>query len=119
MHGRIRTALLARPRVPAIIIEHRAADFRRIERRWVRDYRGRSATSADFIELASRVSGQDLTEFLNAWLYGDTTPPMPGHPDWVVIPAASAAARSATSADLPARFPLPGAARHAAGLHKH
>ena len=95
------------------------ADFRRIERRWVRDYRGRSATSADFIELASRVSGQDLTEFLNAWLYGDTTPPMPGHPDWVVIPAASAAARSATSADLPARFPLPGAARHAAGLHKH
>jgi hypothetical protein len=25
-------------------------------------------------------------QFLNAWIYGTTTPPMPGHPDWTVEP---------------------------------
>src|SRR6185295_18646683 len=33
------------------------------------------------------VSGQDLTAFLRDWLSGTTTPAMPGHPDWTVIPA--------------------------------
>ncbi len=62
------------------------AAFRELERTWVQRYRGRSASSADFIALASEVSGQDLTAFLNAWLYGATTPAMPGHPDWTVDP---------------------------------
>jgi hypothetical protein len=30
---------------------------------------------------------EDLRAFLNAWLYGTKTPPMPGHPDWTVNPA--------------------------------
>ena len=30
--------------------------------------------------------------FLRDWLYGTETPPMPGHPDWTVLPAEYAAA---------------------------
>ena len=37
--------------------------------------------------LASLVAHQDLRPFLTSWLYGTTTPPMPGHPDWKVTPA--------------------------------
>ncbi|WCB92622.1 hypothetical protein DSM104299_01319 [Baekduia alba] len=62
------------------------ATFQRIEREWLRAYEGRSASTDDFIALASRVSGQDLSGFLRAWAYGTTTPPMPGHPDWKVDP---------------------------------
>ena len=32
--------------------------------------------------LASEISGRDLSGFFEAWLYGEKTPPMPGHPDW-------------------------------------
>jgi aminopeptidase N len=60
------------------------ATFQRIEREWVDRYRGRSASTADFIALASEVSHRDLSGFLRAWLYGTETPPMPGHPDWTV-----------------------------------
>jgi aminopeptidase N len=60
--------------------------FRAIERAWVRTFRGRSASTEDFIALASRVSGQDLTVFLRDWLFGTKTPAMPGHPDWTVNP---------------------------------
>jgi aminopeptidase N len=74
--------------------------FERIERAWVHHYRGRSASTWDFIRLASAVSGQDLRDFLTAWLYDTTTPPMPGHPDWTVAPApvGSPSARSVTPA---------------------
>ena len=63
------------------------AAFQAIEREWVRRYRDRSPSTADFIDLASQVSHQDLHAFLHAWLYDTTTPPMPGHLDWTVIPA--------------------------------
>jgi aminopeptidase N len=62
------------------------AAFGRLERAWVRRHGGRSAGTEDFIELASQVAGRDLSGFLEAWLYGRTTPPMPGHPDWTVDP---------------------------------
>jgi len=64
--------------------------FERLERTWVTKYRGRSASTADYINLASRVSGQNQTAFLKAWLYGTKTPPMPGHPGWKVAPVGSA-----------------------------
>ena len=60
--------------------------FARLERAWAQRYRGRSASTAEFIALASRVARRDLTAFLEDWLYGTTTPPMPGHPDWTVNP---------------------------------
>jgi aminopeptidase N len=62
--------------------------FRQIEQAWAARYRGRSASTRDFINLASEVAGRDLHAFLTAWLYSTTTPPMPGHPDWTVTPGA-------------------------------
>ncbi|WP_428985861.1 M1 family metallopeptidase [Streptomyces pyxinicus] len=63
-----------------------AGIFERIERSWVTTFRGRAAGTRDFVTLASRVAGEDLTPFLTAWLYGPHTPPMPGHPDWRTDP---------------------------------
>ncbi|MEV7084320.1 M1 family metallopeptidase [Streptomyces sp. NPDC093085] len=60
--------------------------FARLERDWVRIHRDATATTADFTALAAEVAGRDLGEFFRAWLYGATTPPMPGHPDWRADP---------------------------------
>ncbi len=60
--------------------------FDKLERTWLQRYAGRSASTDDFIALASSVSGQDLTVFLRDWVYGTKTPAMPGHPDWTVNP---------------------------------
>lgn len=38
--------------------------------------------TGDFIQLSSRVAGEDLTAFFQGWLYGERTPPMPGRPQW-------------------------------------
>ncbi|WP_371494313.1 M1 family metallopeptidase [Kitasatospora sp. NBC_00374] len=62
--------------------------FNRIEREFLRRYQHGTASTGDYITTASRVAGRDLGPFLNAWLYGDRTPPMPHHPDWTVGPAA-------------------------------
>lgn len=56
--------------------------FQRIEATFLTTYRGRSASTQDYIDVANRVSGRDLTSYIRGWLYGATTPPMPGHPDW-------------------------------------
>ena len=58
------------------------AAFARLERQFAQRFAGRSVRTSDFIALASRVSGRDQAPFLGDWLYGTTTPPMPGHPDW-------------------------------------
>jgi len=76
------------------------ANFQRVERAWVSRYRDGVASTQDFIALASKVSGQNLTAFLNAWVYGTKTPPMPGHPDWTVIPPGAAARTLAAPALL-------------------
>ena len=60
--------------------------FERIQRAWVDRYEGESASTEDFIDLASKVSGRNLKGFLRDWLYGETTPRMPGHPDWTTDP---------------------------------
>ncbi|MFD7713528.1 M1 family metallopeptidase [Streptomyces sp. NPDC059786] len=63
-----------------------AETFGEIERAWTATYRGRTASTQDFVDLASKVAGEDLDGFLHPWLYGAKTPPMPNHPDWVVTP---------------------------------
>ncbi len=78
------------------------AAFQRLEREWLRRYRDESPGTRDFIALASRVAGQDLSGFLGSWVYGTKTPPMPGHPDWTVKPAAAAPAPAAGSSSLAA-----------------
>ncbi|MGW0533716.1 M1 family metallopeptidase [Streptomyces sp. NPDC003032] len=62
------------------------AAFQKIERAWVSGFKGRAASTQDFVDLASKVAGEDLEGFLRPWLYGAKTPPMPGHPVWVVDP---------------------------------
>ncbi|CAM5367161.1 hypothetical protein SGRIM128S_02405 [Streptomyces griseomycini] len=37
-------------------------------------HRDGTATTADFVRLASAVAGRDLTGFLNPWLYGASVP---------------------------------------------
>jgi len=56
--------------------------FRKVEQAFYDRYRGRGAPTRDYLDTVNRVTGQNLTGFLNAWLYGPTTPPMPGHPEW-------------------------------------
>jgi aminopeptidase N len=84
------------------------SSFRAIERAWAQRNRGESVGTGDFIALASEVSGQDLTEFLEAWVYGDTVPPMPGHPDWTSdAPTSAARGSSAPTADSARGMELP------------
>jgi aminopeptidase N len=64
--------------------------FAVLERRWVQANAGDSVGTSDFIALASRVAGRNLGPFLRDWLYGTETPPMPGHPDWEVLPVEAA-----------------------------
>jgi aminopeptidase N len=61
--------------------------FDRIQRAWVQTYRNRSAGTDDYIRLASKVSGRDLSRLLTNWLYGKTVPAMPHHPDWKSAPS--------------------------------
>lgn len=56
--------------------------FDRLERTWVALHRDGTASTADFERLASSIANRDLSGFFRAWLYGQRTPPMPGHPDW-------------------------------------
>jgi aminopeptidase N len=64
--------------------------FEQLERVWVRDHRDSTATTADFERLAAQISGRDLGAFFKDWLYGEKTPPMPGHPEWKPVAVASA-----------------------------
>ncbi|WP_327699079.1 M1 family metallopeptidase [Streptomyces sp. NBC_00459] len=62
------------------------ATFGAIERTFLDRYRNASATTENYISVASEIAGQDLSGFLRDWLYGTTTPRMPNHPDWTVTP---------------------------------
>jgi aminopeptidase N len=45
---------------------------------WYAENKFGNVTTADLIETAERVSGQELSAFFDAWLYGTTRPPLPG-----------------------------------------
>ncbi len=62
--------------------------FRDIERRWLERYRDASASTDQFIDLASEVAGRDLGAFLDAWLRGDEAPALPPDPDASPSPGA-------------------------------
>ncbi len=64
-----------------------APAFERLQRAWVSLHRDGTAGTDDYKDLASVVAGRDLDGFFRAWLYGERTPPMPGHPDWRSVPA--------------------------------
>ena len=82
-----------------------AAAFQRLERAYVGRFRDRSVSTDDFIALAAQVSDRpDVVPFLRGWVYSTKTPPMPGHPDWLVDPVQQA---------TPLARSLPTGGRHA------
>lgn len=46
-------------------------------REWVDKYGGATATTPDFIEIAERISGDDLDELFQDWLYEEGKPELP------------------------------------------
>jgi aminopeptidase N len=54
------------------------ADFFALLRTWYAENRYGNVTTADFIATAERVSGEELSAFFQAWLFGTTRPPLPG-----------------------------------------
>jgi aminopeptidase N len=52
--------------------------FFQILRTYFETYKNQSATTADFIAVAEEVSGQDLSDLFDAWLYQTALPPEPG-----------------------------------------
>jgi aminopeptidase N len=75
--------------------------FSEIERTWVARYKDQSVGTEQWIAHVNRVSHRNLTRFLRDWLYGDTVPPMPGHPDWTADPVTTASATAARAAAVP------------------
>jgi len=51
--------------------------FRQVLRAYYDRFKGSNATTADFIAVASEVSGRDLTDFLNGWIYSAEMPAIP------------------------------------------
>jgi aminopeptidase N len=51
--------------------------FFTVLQRWVADNGGGNATTDDFIALAEEVSGEDLGDFFDEWLYGEGVPELP------------------------------------------
>ncbi|WP_405590061.1 M1 family metallopeptidase [Streptomyces sp. NBC_01092] len=72
------------------------AAFESLERTWVSRHRDGAASTADFVALAEEVSGRNLDGFLQAWLYGEKTPPMPGQPEWKSVDATKAVKKAPT-----------------------
>jgi len=58
----------------ALRLEVGDRSFFRILRRYATDFRHASATTDDFIAMAEAVTGQDLTELFDAWLYHEAVP---------------------------------------------
>ena len=58
------------------VLRNRVGDdaFWQIARQWVTERGGGTGTTAQFIELAERVSGQQLDDLFQAWLYTDSKP---------------------------------------------
>ncbi len=52
--------------------------FARLLKTWAAEKRHANATTAEFIAVAERVSGQSLRQLLDAWLYQPRKPPAPG-----------------------------------------
>jgi aminopeptidase N len=69
------------------------ADFWRIVRAWYARNRNGHGSTAEFVALAERISGEQLDALFNAWLFTATKPPYPG--------GAAAAPRLAAAPELP------------------
>ena len=66
------------------VLRNRVGDdaFSQIARQWVQERGGGTGTTAQFIALAERVSGQQLDDLFDAWLFSGSKPTVttPGGP---------------------------------------
>ena len=67
-------------------------------RSWAADHKYGNGSVRQFIRLAKRVSGQDLTSFFDAWLYSPTRPAATRANGFPADFTAGTSARSATPA---------------------
>ncbi|MFK4089740.1 M1 family metallopeptidase [Kribbella sp. NPDC020789] len=73
-----------------------AEKFNQIEQAVLAEHRNGIISTEQYIALATRVSGDaSVKPFLEDWLYGTKTPPMPNHPDWTVTPPTAKALQNA------------------------
>jgi aminopeptidase N len=70
------TAIYGRGAMTLQALRNRVGDavFWRIVRTWIREQKGGNGSSAEFEEVAARVSGQDLGSFFAAWLRTPSKP---------------------------------------------
>jgi Peptidase family M1 domain/Peptidase M1 N-terminal domain len=80
----------------ALRLEVGDADFFRILRTWAQSNEGGNVTTPEFIRLAERISGEDLDDFFETWLF---TPAKPAGLESAV------AARAARATQVPRRAP--------------
>jgi aminopeptidase N len=52
-------------------------DFFRILKRWARSQAGGNVSTDEFIRLAEKISGQDLDDLFDTWLFTPTKPVLP------------------------------------------
>ncbi|MGN9906238.1 M1 family metallopeptidase [Phytohabitans sp. LJ34] len=64
--------------VHALRLEVGDTDFFRILKTWTAEKRNGNVTTADFITVAERVSGESLDRLFDAWLIGQSPPEIPG-----------------------------------------
>ena len=92
--------------------------FFRILRNWTAEHRHGNATTAQFIDLAERISGLDLGAFFQTWLYtrrqADDLVIAAAYPRRCVRTCARRAARRPARADAARRAPPAAPARRAA-----
>ncbi|WP_202869080.1 M1 family metallopeptidase [Kribbella antibiotica] len=70
--------------------------FHQIEQAALSTHRNSTISTEQYITLATTVSGDaGVRPFLEDWLYGTKTPPMPNHPDWTVVAPTAKALRTA------------------------
>jgi aminopeptidase N len=62
----------------ALRLEVGDEDFFKIMKTYFERYKNGNASTKDFIAVAEEVSGKDLADFFNGWLYEDKMPPIPG-----------------------------------------
>jgi aminopeptidase N len=85
--------------------------FFKILKAWARDHRDANATTGQFVELAERISKQDLTVLFDTWLFGAGKPS--GRPG--VMSPATAPAAKVTSQHVASSTAVPAWARTRAG----
>lgn len=53
------------------------ATFQNIEKVFFEKFRHNNASTQDYINVVNKVSGKDFTAYINDWIYGKKTLPMP------------------------------------------